>query len=194
LNGSLTGDLDGKYTCYQTNGASTVDYALASEDFIKTILRFQVQALTTYSDHCPISLKITPSRSHMVKDNAPRQPLCNVAPTQKNFKNFLWKADSKDKSLSALSNPNVQRLFDSFNSEHHASVDDEISQFNKIINSVAKSCLATSRKTSKTTIEKKPWYDLTCRQLKKQLQQLVKKINPSSHQSLRQDYFGLKKK
>ena len=70
----------------------------------------------------------------MVKDNAPRQPLCKAAPTQKNFKKFLWKADSKDKFLSALSNANVQRLFDSFNSEHHASVDDEIWQFNQIIN------------------------------------------------------------
>ena len=150
--------------------------------------------MTTYSDHCPISLKLTSSRSHVVKDNASRQPLRKTAPTQKNFKKFLWKAESKDKFLSALSNPNVQRLFDSFNSEHHPSVDDEISQFNKIINSVAKSCLATSRKTSKTTKEKKPWYDHTCRQLKKQLQQLVEKINPSAHQSLRQDYFVLKKK
>ena len=136
LNGRLTGDLDGKYTCYQTNGASTVDYALASEDLIKTILGFQVQALTTYSDHCPISLKLTPSRSHMVKDNAPRQPPCKAAPTQKNFEKFLWKTDSKDKFLSALSNPNVQRLFDSFNSEHDASADDEILQFNQIINSI----------------------------------------------------------
>ena len=107
----------------------------------------------------------------MVEDNAPRQPLCKAVPTQKNFKKFLWKADSKDKFLSALSNPNVQRRFDSFNSEHHASADDEISQFNQIINLVAKSCLATSRKTSKTTKEKKPWYDHTCRQLKRQLQQ-----------------------
>ena len=94
----------------------------------------------------------------MVKDNAPRQPLCKTAPTQKNLKKFLWKADSKDKflSLSALSNPNVERFFDSFSSEHHASVDDEISQFNQFINSVAKSCVATSRKTSKITKEKKP--------------------------------------
>ena len=109
-NGRLTGDLDGKYTCYQTNGASTVDYALASEAPIKKIIGFQVQALTTYSDHCPISLKLTPSRSHTVKDNAPRQPLCKAAPTQKNFKKFLWKADSKDKFLNALSNPNVQKI------------------------------------------------------------------------------------
>ena len=87
LNGRLTGDLDGKYTYYQTNGASTVDYALASEALIKKILGF------------PISLKLTLSRSHMVKDNVPRQPLCKAAPTQKNFKIFLWKADSKDKFL-----------------------------------------------------------------------------------------------
>ena len=138
--------------------------------------------------------KLTPSRSHMVKDYAPRQPLCKAAPTRKNFKKFLWKADSKDKFLNALSNPNVQRLFDSFNSGNHASIDDEISQFNQIINSVAKSYLATSRKRSKNTKEKKPWYDHTCRQLKKQLQQLAKKINPSSHQSIRKDYFVLKKK
>ena len=52
----------------------------------------------------------------------------------------------------------------------------------------------TSRKTTKTNKRKKPWYDHTCRQLKKQLQELVKKINLSSHQSLRQDYFFLKKK
>ena len=89
LNGRLTGDLDGKYTCYQTNGASTVDYPLASEVLIKKILGFQVQALTTYSDHCPISLKLTPYRSHMVKDNVPRQPLCKAAPIQTNFKKFL---------------------------------------------------------------------------------------------------------
>ena len=193
LNVRLAGDRDGKYTCYKTNGASTVDYALASENLITTILGFQVQALTTYSDHCPISLKLTSSRSHVVKDNASRQPLRKTAPTQKNFKKFPWKADSKDKFLSALSNPTVQRLFGSFNSEHHPSVDDKISQINKIVNSVAKSYPATSRKTSKTTKEKKPWHDHTCRQLKKQLQQLVKKISPSSHQSLRQDYFVLKK-
>ena len=40
-------------------------------------------------------------------------------------------------TLNALSNPNVQRLFDSFNTENHESIDDEISQFNQVSNSVA---------------------------------------------------------
>ena len=70
-----------------------VDHGLASEALIKKILGFRVRTLTTYSDHCPISLKLTPSRSHMVKDNAPRQPLCTLL--QRTFEKFLWKADSK---------------------------------------------------------------------------------------------------
>ena len=59
---------------------------------------------------------------------------------------------------------------------------------------MAKSCLATSRKTSKTTKEKKPWYDHTCRQLKKQLQQLVKKINPQFSPVTTTRLFVLQKK
>ena len=108
--------------------------------------------------------------------------------TPKNFEKFLWKADSKGKFLNALSNPNVQRLFDSLNSENHASIDDGISQSNQTINSVP----SNIAKTPKTTKEKKPWYHHTCRQLKK-LQQFVKKINSSSYQSLQQDCFVLKK-
>ena len=38
------------------------------------------------------------------------------------------------------------------------------------------------------------WYDNTCRQLKKQLQHLAKKMNPATHRSLQQEYFALKKK
>ena len=34
----------------------------------------------------------------------------------------------------------------------------------------------------------------TCRELKKQLQHLAKKINPTTHRSLRQEYFVHKKK
>ena len=56
LNGRLTGDLDGKLTSYQRTGAGTVDYGIVSEELLKSILGFQVQTLTPYSDHCPISI------------------------------------------------------------------------------------------------------------------------------------------
>ena len=146
------------------------------------------------SDHSPISLKLTYSHSHAVKDNTFRQPLRKKAPSHNKFTNLLWKTDSKTKFINALSSPSVQEQIDSFSSEHYTSVDDEVSHFNQIINTVAKSCLVPSRKSSiKHKKKSKPWYDHTCKQLKKQLHQVVKKINPTSL-SLRQEYFALKKK
>ena len=93
-----------------------------------------------------------------------------------------------------MSSPSVQDRIRSFNLEQYNSIDDEISQFNQIINGVAKSCLVPSRKKRKNTKKSKPRYDNTCRHLKKQLQGLAKKIGPNTHQSLRQECFVLKKK
>ena len=155
----------------------------------------QVHPLRTYSDHCPISLRLTVSpHSQVINNNTPRQAQKKTESPRNNFTKFFWKTESKDRFVNRLSSPEVQEQIDSFNSKQHTLVDEEISQFNQIINSVAKSCLAPSRKSKKSTKKNKPWYDQVCRQLKKQLQQVVKKINPTSPPSLRQEYFVLKKK
>ena len=110
--------------------------------------------------------------------------------------NFVWKPESKDKFISTLSIFNIQNRRKSFNVERHSSIDDEISQFNQILKSVAEISLVPSRgKTLKKTKRNKPWYDNTCRQLTKELWKLAKKIqNPTAPRSLRQEYFVLKKK
>jgi len=54
--------------------------------------------------------------------------------------------------------------------------------------------IVPSRKTRKHAKKHKPWYDNNCRQLKKKLQKLAKEINPTASQSLRQEYFAVKKK
>ncbi|KAL9978039.1 hypothetical protein ACROYT_G015516 [Oculina patagonica] len=192
-NGRVIGDLDGKLTSYQTNGASTVDYGIVSEDLQDTVLGFQVQALTPYSDHCPITLKLA-SRNRDIINNASKNSQRKETFPQNSFTKFLWKLESKDKFISALSRIDIQDKLQSFNTAHHSSIDDEISQFNQILKSVAKRSLVPSRKTRKHTKKHKPWYDNTCRQLKKKLQKLVKEINPTAPQSLRQEYFAVKKK
>ena len=94
-----------------------------------------------------------------------------------------------------MSSSNIQDRLQSFNVEHHSSIDDEISQFNQILKSVAEISLVPSlRKTRNKTKKNKPWYDNTCRQLKKELQKLANKINPTAPRSLRHEYFVLKKK
>ena len=179
LNGRVTGDLDGKLTSYQSNGASTVDYGIVSEDLV---LGFEVQALTAYSDRCPITLKLGSRNRNIINNNASKNPQRQAASPQNSFTKFLWKSESKDKFISALSSIDIQDKLQSFNTVHHSSIDDEISQFNQILKSVAKRSLVPSRKTHKHTKKHKPWYDNTCRQLKKKLQKLAKEINPTASQ------------
>ena len=93
--------------------------------------------------------------------------------------------------MSAVSSTDIQGQLESFNAKDHLSINDEISHFNKLMMNTAKISLVLSKKKWKNS---KPWYDNTCRQLKKQLQHLAKKMNPATDRSLQQEYFALKKK
>ena len=75
LNGRVTGDLLGKFTCYKPNGASVVDYAILGNALIKHVIYFSVLPLSFYSCHCPISFAI--------KTNV------FLIHTDKNFNDFL---------------------------------------------------------------------------------------------------------
>lgn len=100
MNGKLTGHLDGKLTSYQRTGVGTVDYGIASKELLKSILRFQVQTLTPYTDHCPISVKIPFSKSGSMKDKSNEEPVRQTKKTpivQNTPKTFLWKTGSKEK-------------------------------------------------------------------------------------------------
>ena len=59
VNGRTIGDIEGKFTCHQPGGSSTVDYAIVSEDMKKYVQSFEVLDPDTGSDHCPIKLQIT---------------------------------------------------------------------------------------------------------------------------------------
>ena len=96
--------------------------------------------------------------------------------------------------MSALSSTDIEGQFESFNAKDYPSIDSEISHFNKLMMCAAKISLVPSKKKWKNTNKSKPWYDNKCRQLKKQLQHLAKKMNPTTHRSLQKEYFGLKKK
>ena len=57
LNGRTLGDVQGKLTCYQPQGTSTVDYAIVNETLLQQIVTFRVST-PTISDHTTISLQM----------------------------------------------------------------------------------------------------------------------------------------
>ena len=58
-NGRTMGDLQGKYTCHELKGSSTVDYAVVNETLTNTIQSFQVLDPNTGSDHSAILLNLS---------------------------------------------------------------------------------------------------------------------------------------
>ncbi len=59
MNGRMEGDIPGKYTFYNKNGSSTVDYGIVSNSFTNNILYFHVTAPNAWSDHCLIKTCIS---------------------------------------------------------------------------------------------------------------------------------------
>ena len=61
LNGRISGDFMGEFTCFTPNGNSVVDYFISSESLIKNILFFKVNKFLGHcelSDHCQISIML----------------------------------------------------------------------------------------------------------------------------------------
>ena len=82
LNGRTLGDFQGKITYIGYNGVSTIDYILASESFLmrKYIQSFNVEDLTSLSDHRPLTLKLKYIKNKEIKQNP-----TNLLPRPKRF-------------------------------------------------------------------------------------------------------------
>ena len=59
LNGRFTDDTEGNFTCITPNGASVVDYMIASSDLFEYINKFEVLPWTSNSVHLPILAKLS---------------------------------------------------------------------------------------------------------------------------------------
>ena len=58
LNGRTPGDFVGRLTCYNQQGASSVDYILCHDSFIQNIVCTNVKNLTQHSKHCPVGIAV----------------------------------------------------------------------------------------------------------------------------------------
>ena len=58
LNGNTLGDIHGKQNCHLYNGSSVVDYIIATENIKERVCNLIIGDLNSFSDHCPIHLKL----------------------------------------------------------------------------------------------------------------------------------------
>ena len=159
-NGRTIGDFQGKLTCYETNGASTVDYAIIKECIHKKVKKFKVLP-PSISDHCPITLNIS------------------YTPTAKDTNERLFQTKPK-----IPWNENTKNIFNlHINSRE---INDEINVLEQMIDNPTKNIDSAAEKVNhiflralgtksdktkprhkKTQIKK--WYDKSCREVSKNL-------------------------
>lgn len=216
LNGRILGDIQGKFTCYQPQGCSVVDYFICSHDLLKDVISMRVKNLQVYSDHCPLEMKI-------------RLPLINKDNTYKRMRyqhnqnisynineklsikeTYQWDSSSYEKLMQALSAPDMNRQLQDLELEieqtrvisktsyTESNVDNITDKFTDILNNAANNSLKKQIKM-KINIRKKKrnkvWFTKNCYQQRKELKSILNALNRYPfNSSLCQKYYSVRKR
>ena len=187
LNGNTVGDVFGNLTCLKYNGASVVDYMIASRDLKSEIRNFQVLPMTALSDHRPILCTLYTSSRIIQSDT-----LSNLYDDAKNKPK--WNDEIKQGFMKEISSSETTTRVNNLLDEAINSQNDVI-RFNKsIINLISKPGVKfdytdqtkthpTQKPRKKGRLRKKPmkcrpkhkWYDSDCINLKRRTNTLGKK-------------------
>ena len=168
-NGRTLGDLQGKVTCYERGGCSTVDYAIINENLHSYVETFHVLEPAIGSDHCPIKLQLN------IPNICLDTPLISDKDKPAQLK---WDDNTNDLFLVKINSQGfkdrIQRL--------HKQVDrqDDLNQVIGELNKIYEDSITAKKKPSKKNkqIRKKhkpkKWYDQTCYEVSKRLKLVAK--------------------
>ena len=159
LNGKTFGDRFGKYTSFQYNGNSVVDYCIVSEGLIEHVLYFHVHDhIPHLSDHAKLSVKLSASipETSGLSENI----TCHQMP-----KSYKWFKDSPFLFQRAFDTDDVKQLVRKFMESSFAidndvlSIDQAVENFNSIIYTACSKSLKQSKGVSNRKCKSKKWFD-----------------------------------
>ena len=192
LNGRTKGDMLGKFTCYEYNGQSVVDYHVVSKTLFQNVIVMRVHNLTEYSDHTPISLLL--NLETPIIDPTSQNLNSN---TSHMIPSFKWNEESKDRYQFTFSQPDIQNeiitVLKKDNENTKDFIDNIVNDTSNIYINVAKKSLAL-RKQKKNCNLQKPWYTNNCLLIRKNLL-IVKKLRETypHNREIREDFNAIKR-
>ena len=180
-NGRIKGDEKGSFTYIDKKGKSVIDYAILSKGLIQYVDEFIVKPLSVFSDHCPIALKM---KSFIFTcdliDNFDEYNDDMIDETQNGFKNYFYKWNSDSCALFEsrleydFSVSNLRSVIDilkDYDNDDNEIIDKCIFAVECVMNYAARPFLRTidnnQKDNSHYSEHKKSWYDLECREKKK---------------------------
>ena len=188
VNGRKSGDIFGKFTSFQWNGSSTVDYVITSMASFDGINSMEVDSF--YPWHC--ALKYTLSLNREIKDNTndATASLQNIPPK------FSWNAASQLKFKSDLQSESVKAKFESITENTSESSAEIVNKLTEILLSCADtSGLKQTHKRKSRLPDNPPWFDKDCKKLKSEVSDLAKRIKASPYNNgIRETLFVMKRK
>ncbi len=171
LNGRKFGDTIGNLTCFSHNGASCVDYALASQSLFDKISLFYVSEQSSLTDHCKITAHLPNKKIvHNAQVNYDWTPLKN---------RYIWEEKSPENFCNALTSDEIKSKINKLRSQFKTDCNPDLIslELTSIFHSVANASLKlkpSKPKQTKGSPGKKKWFDSDCRNLKKELNSFSK--------------------
>ena len=160
-NGRTLGDFQGKITCLETGGVSTVDYAVLSESLKKNARKFKVLPPFIGSDHCPLKLEISYNASRELRSETLTQMKPKIIWNENTKNMFNWHLESEEM------NQEIDLL--------EKNIEDEEADINSATNKMKKIFMkalgtkSSAHKPKHPRIKIKKWYDKSCQELSKNL-------------------------
>ena len=195
-NGRTLGDLQGKFTCHQSTGSSTVDYAVINEELKKHVKSFRVLDPNTGSDHCPIRLELACPHGFVVPGEG--GDITTGPPP------FRWDDMTRSFFTQRIESDSITQEIENLNKALDSC--DDVDAHVKALSKIYKGSLEGKRKNNKhrnrKRVKPKAWYDKTCHEVGKRLKLVAKSLvntpnNPylrGSFVKTRKDYKRLLKK
>ena len=183
-------DIFGAPTCIQRHGVSTVDYICVSTSLHDKIRQLKIESISQYSDHRPLSMTISTNHLKRISTSNDTKDIQDAP------KSFKWNRSenlSADSATQFHSAQNDHAFKDKI--EHllnqSANTADEAARLNKDLVATYHN-LANSVTTTKrgTRINKKKWFDLSCRRAKREASRADRNANRNPHSNfLRNQHF-----
>ena len=185
LNGRKVGDLFGKYTSFQWNGSSVVDYVLASNSVFSSISYFKVgRYIPWLSDHCALRYSLDSCLKYEDK--------LETKDTGIKLEKLFWNEDSPEKFTSILEMH--EQEISSILNVPDANADDIVKKFQNLITAVTKEGNFIKKSGKKPSTDE-PWFDNECKRGKEHVTNIGKSLQSCpSDKNLRKSLFEGKKK
>ena len=168
-NCQISGDRLGNYICFNYEGASVVDYLIVEETIYEKMLNFRVLSPTFDSKHSPIFATL---KCHTKLQTGNRR-LLNPPKTLDSrnsplFKILLNNQESRITIKSLCSDLEIIK--------NNSNFQYVIQSFTKFMNECANKTLKHKKRPMKNKRHSKPWYNETCKTLRRQFEQFAKHV------------------